>query len=161
MGVPSEFASVTLLILPPTKKCGMVITPWEKLSFRLRGVLLQSWVCCRENYSDGMTWRVDTFQGEWIVTHTSDKLIIIRTQRPTKNSPEKPLDKISLKREQNALTVAQVSKNFPAFCGTRRFITVSTRAHHRYLPWTWWIHSRASNHFWIHFNIILPSRSPK
>ena len=57
------------------------------------------------------------------------------------------------------LTEAQLVKKFPAFYGTRRFITVFTRARHLSLSWTSWIQSMPppSHLLKIHLNIILPS----
>jgi len=38
------------------------------------------------------------------------------------------------------LTVIQLVKKFPAFCGTHRFITMFTKAHHWTLFWAKWVH---------------------
>ena len=54
------------------------------------------------------------------------------------------------------LTGFQLVKNFPAFYGTRRFITAVTSARHLSLSWASLIHS--TPHFLkTHLNIILPS----
>jgi hypothetical protein len=54
---------------------------------------------------------------------------------------------------------SQVIKKFPAFDGTRRFITAFTRTHHLSLSWTRSIQSMPTPYFSkIHFNIILPSK---
>jgi hypothetical protein len=61
------------------------------------------------------------------------------------------------------LTVSQLIKKFPAFYGTRRFITAFTRARHLSLSWASSIQSMSPAHvFKIPFNISLPStpRSP-
>ena len=55
-------------------------------------------------------------------------------------------------------------KKFPAFCGTRRFITAFTSARHLSLSWASSIQSKLSSRFLkIHLNNILPSTpgSPK
>ena len=56
------------------------------------------------------------------------------------------------------LTGPQLVKKFPAFYGTRRFITVFKRARHLFLSWATSIQSTPpSSLSKIHFNIILPS----
>ena len=56
------------------------------------------------------------------------------------------------------LSGSQLIKKFPAFYGTRRFITAFTKARHLSLFWDISIESLRSFHFLkIHFNIILPS----
>jgi hypothetical protein len=55
--------------------------------------------------------------------------------------------------------VIQPVKKFPAFYGTKSFITVFTRARHCILPWTSWIQSTSSPLFKIVFNIILSCTS--
>jgi hypothetical protein len=60
------------------------------------------------------------------------------------------------------LTDFQLVKKFPAFYGTRRFITAFKRAHHLFSAKS--IQSMPSTHFLkTHYNTILPStpRSPK
>jgi hypothetical protein len=62
------------------------------------------------------------------------------------------------------LTVSQLVKKFPAFYGTRKFITAFTKARHLSLSWATSIQSMPPSHFLkIDFNIILPSTpgSPK
>jgi hypothetical protein len=52
----------------------------------------------------------------------------------------------------------ELLKKFPAFCGTRRFITAFTRARHLSLSWARLIQSMPPSNFsQVHFNIILPS----
>jgi hypothetical protein len=51
------------------------------------------------------------------------------------------------------LPILQLLKNFPAFYGTRRFITVFTRALHWSLSWARSIPSYLSK---IHFNVVHP-----
>jgi hypothetical protein len=53
----------------------------------------------------------------------------------------------------------ELLKKFPAFYGTRRFITALTRAYHRSLSWAGSIQSMPPhpNSLKIHFNIIIPS----
>jgi hypothetical protein len=55
----------------------------------------------------------------------------------------------------------QLTKKFPAFYGTRRFITVLTSARHLFLSWANSIQSPRppSNFLNIHLNIIRPSTS--
>jgi hypothetical protein len=53
------------------------------------------------------------------------------------------------------LIVTQPVKKFPAFYGTRRFITVFTRSRHWSLSWARWIQSIPPPHF---PRILLPSR---
>ena len=54
-------------------------------------------------------------------------------------------------------TDPQLVKNFPAFYGTRRFITAFTTACHLFLSWARSTYSMPPCHFLkIHFNIILP-----
>jgi len=56
------------------------------------------------------------------------------------------------------LTGSQLLKKFPAFYGTRRFITAFTNARHLSLSWVRPIQSMPPSHFLkIHFNFILPS----
>jgi hypothetical protein len=55
------------------------------------------------------------------------------------------------------LTVSQLVKKFPAFYGTRRFITLFTTARHLSLSWASSIQSMPPPHFKIHCNIILSS----
>jgi len=56
------------------------------------------------------------------------------------------------------LTGSQLVKNFPVFCGTRRFITALTSAGQLSLRWARLIQSMTTSHFLkIHLNIILPS----
>ena len=56
------------------------------------------------------------------------------------------------------LTGSQLVKKFPAFYGTRRFITAFTSARHLYLSWATSTQTAPSSYFFnIHFNIILPS----
>jgi hypothetical protein len=57
------------------------------------------------------------------------------------------------------LTYSQVVKKFPAFYGTRRFITVFASARHLFLSWASTIQPiTLTSHFLkIHLNIILPS----
>jgi len=43
------------------------------------------------------------------------------------------------------VTVTQRLKKFPAFNGTRRFITAFTRARHWFLSWARWIQSTISH----------------
>ena len=58
------------------------------------------------------------------------------------------------------LTVSQLVKKFPAFHGTRRFITAFTRARHLFLFWDRSIQSMLPTYFLkIHLNIILPFTS--
>jgi len=45
----------------------------------------------------------------------------------------------------NKLTVTQLVQKFPAFYGTRIFITVFTRASYSYLSWARWIQSTTSH----------------
>jgi hypothetical protein len=56
------------------------------------------------------------------------------------------------------LTGFQLVKKFPAFCGTRSFITPFTSAHHLFLSWASSIQSTPpTSHFLkIHHNIIFP-----
>jgi hypothetical protein len=52
----------------------------------------------------------------------------------------------------------ELLKKFPAFYGTRKFITAFTRARHLSLSWASWFQSMPpSNLSQVHFNIILPS----
>jgi len=56
------------------------------------------------------------------------------------------------------VTVFQLVKKFPAFYGTRRFITACTSARHLSLSWASSIRSIPTSHFLkIHLNIILSS----
>jgi hypothetical protein len=55
--------------------------------------------------------------------------------------------------------VVELLKNFPAFYGTRRFITVFTRALHRSLSWARSIQSTPSHFSKIHFNVVHPPTS--
>jgi hypothetical protein len=57
------------------------------------------------------------------------------------------------------LTVTQLLRNFPAFYGIRRFITVFTTARHWSLPWARWIQSTPyPSHFpKMNCDTILPS----
>jgi hypothetical protein len=58
----------------------------------------------------------------------------------------------------DSLTGSQPVKKFPAFYGTRRFITAFTRVHHLSLYFARSIQSMSPSHFLkIHFNIVLPS----
>jgi hypothetical protein len=62
------------------------------------------------------------------------------------------------------LVVAQPVNKFPAFYGTRRFITKFTRPYHWALPWNSWLQFTSSRCFFkTHFNIMLPctSKSPR
>jgi hypothetical protein len=52
--------------------------------------------------------------------------------------------------------IVQLLKNFPAFYGTRRFITVFIRALHWSLSWARSIQSIPSHISKIHFNIVYP-----
>jgi len=55
-------------------------------------------------------------------------------------------------------TISQLVKKFPAFYGTRRFITAFTSARHLSLPCARSIHSEPQSHFLkIHLHIIFPS----
>jgi hypothetical protein len=56
-------------------------------------------------------------------------------------------------------TVAQPPKKFPEICGTRRFITVFTRALHWSLCWARWILSTPPTYFSKIYFTILPSTS--
>jgi len=56
------------------------------------------------------------------------------------------------------LIVAQLVKNFPAFCGTRRFVTVFTRTRHWSLSWATWIQSLPLQPVDIISVLILSSR---
>jgi len=47
--------------------------------------------------------------------------------------------------------VTQLLKLFLAVCGTRKFITVFTMAHHQLLSWTRWIQSTNSYHISLRF----------
>jgi len=50
--------------------------------------------------------------------------------------------------------VAQLVKKCPQFCGTRRFITVFTRARHLPLSWARWIHFMLSLlYFWFYAGV--------
>ena len=51
----------------------------------------------------------------------------------------------------------QLIEKFPAFNGTRWFITAFTTAYHLFLSWARSIHSMPSRFLKKHFNIILPS----
>jgi hypothetical protein len=53
------------------------------------------------------------------------------------------------------LPIVQLLKNFPEFYGTRRFITVFTRALHWSLSWARWIQSIPSHHISLRFILIL------
>jgi hypothetical protein len=56
------------------------------------------------------------------------------------------------------LTVSQLVKKFPAFYGTRSFITAFTRARHLPLSWASWNQSMRPSHcLKIDFNMTLPS----
>jgi hypothetical protein len=55
------------------------------------------------------------------------------------------------------LIVAQLVKKFPACRGTRRFITVFTRARHLSLPWTTWIQFKLSHPIYLRFILIFSS----
>jgi hypothetical protein len=58
------------------------------------------------------------------------------------------------------LTRRKLLKKFPAFYGTRRFITAFTRARYMSLSSARSIQSMPPSNIWkIHFNIILPSTS--
>jgi hypothetical protein len=71
---------------------------------------------------------------------------------------------------QLVLTVAQLLRKLPAFCGTQRFITVFTRARHWSLFWAWCIQSTlfhliSLRPFWYYpsiyahiFQVFLPFR---
>ena len=61
------------------------------------------------------------------------------------------------------LTCLQLVKKFPAFYGTRKFITALTSLRHPSLSWASPIHIHTSNLLEIHPNIIHPStpRSPQ
>jgi hypothetical protein len=54
------------------------------------------------------------------------------------------------------LTFTQLVKKFPAFYGTRRFITVYTTSRHWSLSWTTWIQS-TSHHIFLWYILILSS----
>jgi len=54
------------------------------------------------------------------------------------------------------LTGSHLAKKFPAFYGTRKFVTAFTSARHLSLSWAWSIQSMPLSHFLkIHLNIIL------
>jgi hypothetical protein len=55
--------------------------------------------------------------------------------------------------------VAQLLKNFPTFYGTRKFITVFTRALHLSLSWARWIQSIIQNRTWNYISSELPGNS--
>jgi len=59
------------------------------------------------------------------------------------------------------LIVTQLVNQFPAFHGTRRFITVFTRSCHRFLFWARYIQFTSSRHYLpkIRSNIVFPSMS--
>jgi hypothetical protein len=54
----------------------------------------------------------------------------------------------------------QLLKKSLAFYGTRRFITVFTRAHHRSLPWAEWTHSTPSNPISARSILLLSHQCP-
>jgi hypothetical protein len=54
------------------------------------------------------------------------------------------------------LIFAQLVKKFPAFYGTRKFITVLTRAWHRSLSWAIWFQYTTSHAISLTFTLILP-----
>jgi hypothetical protein len=54
-------------------------------------------------------------------------------------------------------TVTELLKNFPIFCGTRRFITVFTRALHWFLSWAGWMQSVLSHNISLRFILISSS----
>jgi hypothetical protein len=55
--------------------------------------------------------------------------------------------------------VPQLLKNFPKFYGSRRFITIFTRALHWPLSWAWWIQSIPPHPTSLRSIFILPSHS--
>jgi hypothetical protein len=80
---------------------------------------------------------------EWL----TDSLTHCLTNQPT------PWRSVLLEK----LPVGQLLKNFPAFYGTQRFISVVTRALHWSLSWSTWIQSIPLNPISLRFILILLS----
>jgi hypothetical protein len=57
------------------------------------------------------------------------------------------------------MPIVQLLKNFPAFYGTRMFITVFTRALHSSLSWDRSIQSTASHHIPLRFIFIFSTHA--
>ena len=103
------------------------------------------------------------FRKNFILSKLSCRAYVVRPVEPkchntgvTKHITKK-LTPLSRGLPEN-LTAPHLVRNFPAFYGTRRFITVFTKARHLSLSQVRSIHSTNPSHFSkIHFNIILSS----
>jgi hypothetical protein len=65
-----------------------------------------------------------------------------------------PWSRVSLEK----LTVTQLVKKFPAFYGTRRFVTVFRKVRHWSLSWDRWVQSKPFHIIFLRLFLILSSR---